>query len=293
MRVLRFWRLGFGAALALCVGAALAADPAVPTYPECNRKPTPEDLEGAKGAHKAATQFYDRGEYDKAIRYWNDALGFDCTANDLLRNIGNAYERKGDLPSTVITLDTYLKRTGPNPTIEEKVKNLKARIAQQADAGAAPTSTTPTPQPTVTVSVQPTTTATAPPPEGPRPYGNTPWFVVGGGGALAIIGAILLPVGYGNVSTAAGQCNANHMCTNQSAIDQGNAGRAEVGAGWALLTLGAAAAAGGLVWQLNFNKPRAPAGRPRRPGCGWPRPGPGRWARRRGARSRLTPHGAR
>jgi len=49
MGVLRSWRFGIGAAIALCVGAAFAADPAVSTFPECppNKKPTPQDLEGA------------------------------------------------------------------------------------------------------------------------------------------------------------------------------------------------------------------------------------------------------
>ena len=47
-------------------------------------KASAADQEGAKGAHKAASQFYDRGDYEKAIRYWTDAYGFDCNAHGVL-----------------------------------------------------------------------------------------------------------------------------------------------------------------------------------------------------------------
>ena len=95
MRLLRLWRIGLGASIALSMSLAFATDP-VSLYPECTRKPTSADLDGAKGAHKAASQFYDRGDYEKAIRYWTDAYSFDCTAHGVLINIANAYEKMGD-----------------------------------------------------------------------------------------------------------------------------------------------------------------------------------------------------
>jgi hypothetical protein len=255
MRVLRSWGLGVGAAIALCVSATVAVGQAPPavSYPECTKKPTPADIEGAKGAHKAASQFYDRAEYDKAIRYWNDAYTFDCTANDLLINVANAYEKLGDRASTVATLEVYLARTGPNPTLAQKVKNLRQLMAPQPTATAAPITTL-----APTASGAPSGAPTAPPvPEGPRPYGFKPWLVVGGGAALALVGAILLPVGYGAISTAEALCE-NHVCkpgVNQDVLDKGNSGRAQAGAGWGMLTVGLVAAGGGMVWQLLYNKP--------------------------------------
>ena len=275
MRVLRSWGLGVGGAVALsvalCGSATVALGQAPVTYPECTKKPTPADVEGAKGAHKAASQFYERAEYDKAIRYWNDAYSFDCTANDLLVNIANAYEKLGDRPATVATLEAYLKRTGPNETIELKVKNLRAIMTPAPTATVAPTVA-----PTVTA---PTAVPTTPPPSPPRPYGNTPWFLVGGGGVVALIGVILLPVGYGAVSTADAAC-PNHSCpkgTSQDVLDKGNTGRTEAGVGWTMMTVGLAAAGGGLAWQMLFNKPRAAApGQPPKAGL-WMTPvgGPG------------------
>jgi len=256
MRVLRYWRIGIGAAVALSVGAALAADPA-PVYPECTHKASPQDNEAAKNAHKVATQLYAQGNYDKAIRYWNDAYGFDCTVNDLLINISNAYEKKGDRPGAIATLEAYLKRTGPNSDIEAKVANLKAALAPAPTATAAPTVAP-------TVTAPPTATAPPPPPppppaDGVRPHGSTPWIVVGGGGAVALVGVIVLAVGLGTYSTAEAACPTHVGCTG-TVTDQGNTGNAEVHAGGALLGIGLAAAAGGLVWQLGFNKPGARAG---------------------------------
>ena len=231
MRLLRTWAVALGTAVALCVSATVAVgqSPTLPTYPECTKKPTPQDIEGAKGAHKAASQFYERAEYEKAIRYWNDAYLFDCTANDLLLNIANAHEKMGDRPSTVATLETYIKRTGPNPTLEQRVKNLKLAMTPPAP--------------------------TAPPPAGPRPHGITPWILVGGGGALAIVGAILLPVGYGNIAGAEVGCPDRDNCLDPKAAQRGNTGRTQAGVGWGMLSAGVAAAGGGLVWQVLFNKP--------------------------------------
>jgi hypothetical protein len=236
--------------VALCGSATIALGQAPVTYPECTKKPTPSDVEGAKGAHRAASQFYERAEYDKAIRYWNDAYSFDCTANDLLVNIANAYEKLGDRPATVATLEAYLKRTGPNETLELKVKNLRQLMTPAPTATAVPTAA-----PTVTGAPSAAPIA----PTAPRPYGNTPWFVAGGGGVVALIGIILLPVGYGAIGTANSTC-PNHSCpvgTSSDVTSKGNAGRAEAGAGWGMLTIGLAAVGGGMAWQLLYNKPRA------------------------------------
>lgn len=259
MRVLRYWRLGFGAAMALSASLAFATDPVSP-YPVCNRKTSAADQEGAKGAHKAASQFYDRGDYEKAIRYWTDAYGFDCNAHPVLINIANAYEKKGDKASAIVALDTYLKRAGSDSTIEEKVKNLRNSMQPAPTASATPSASPSSsgaggalPPPSSTGPVEP------PPPDvpmGPRPFGVTPIIVAGGGGALAIVGAVLLPIGLGNISSAEKLC-PNHDCgTNDEAKTQGNTGRTQVAAGAAVLGVGAAALVGGLVWQFVANKPK-------------------------------------
>lgn len=262
MHVLRNWGIGVAAAIALCAipTVAIGDPPPPPSFPECTKKPTPADVEGAKGAHKAASQFYERGEYDKAVRYWNDAYVFDCTANDLLLNIANAFEKLGDKASTVATLETYLKRTGPNPNLELRVKNLKQALAAASVTAPPP----PPPPPPPTATTVPTQV-----PAKPRPYGNTPWFVVGGGGVFALVGLILLPIGFSAIADVAAQC-PNHRCPPgpdaNDLVDKGNAGRIKAGVGWGFLTVGVLAAGGGLAWQLLYNKPQASRARPAKTG---------------------------
>ncbi len=261
MRLLRFWRVGLCASIALSVSLAFATDPVSP-YAECTHKPTPADQDGAKGAHKAASQFYDRGDYEKAIRYWSDAYGFDCTAHGVLINIANAYEKQGDKAAAVLALETFLMRTGSEPTIEEKVRKLKQSMALPAPTVTASASAAPRAAPTVMPSAIPTA-----PPAGPKPYGYTPLIVAGGGAGLAVIGGILLGVGTSATSAATDQCGPQrNNCPNDDVISSGNTGRIEQGVGATGLVLGFAALGGGLAWEFLFNKPRAAAAPPAKVG---------------------------
>ena len=254
MRLLRLWRIGLGAAIALSVSLAFATDPVSP-YAECTHKPTPADEEGAKGAHKAASQFYDRGDYEKAIRYWTDAYGFDCTAHGVLINIANAYEKQGDKAAAVVALETFLKRAGSEPTIEEKVRKLRQSMAPPAPSATASASAAPSAAPTGIPSAVPST----PPPGRPKPYGYTPLIVAGSGAGLAILGGILLGVGTSATSAADKLCMPRNNCPNDDVISSGNTGRIEQGVGATGLVVGLAAVGGGLVWEFLLNKPRAGA----------------------------------
>jgi hypothetical protein len=265
-------RVGLGVAVLLGAGLASADGPA-PSYPTCTKKPTAADIQGAKGAHSAAVRFYERGDYDRAIQYWRDAYTFDCTAHGVLINIANAYEKKGDKQAAIVTLETYLARGGADPTLEERVANLRKSLKPSAASPAAPASSSAAPtaaQPAPTAAPAATGTPDAPPPavEGKRSI--TPWFVVGGGAVAAIAGAILLPVGSGAVSSAESQCpDRQHLaglpqtgpanCPSDVA-SKGNSGRTEVTAGAVLLGVGGAAIVGGLVWQFAFNKPKPATG---------------------------------
>jgi hypothetical protein len=236
------------APLAFGVGVA---DAQVAEYPPCTKKaPSPADLAAARGAHEAAAGFNDRGDYDKAIQYWRDAYNFDCTAHKILINIANAQEKKGDKAAAIVSLETYQDRAGADPAIAEKIKNLKASITTGPATGPGPGPETAPP---------PINGSTPPPPPvapGERPYGSKPWILVVAGGAVVVVGAVIMPVGYSGISTAEGLCSSHMNCSTEAA-SQGNTGRVEVGLGWAAISVGAAAVAGGLIWQFAGNKPGA------------------------------------
>lgn len=217
------------------------------TYPACSKEATPDDVEGAKGAHKAASQFFERGDYDRAIQYWNDAYGFDCSKPALLLNIANAYEKKGNKRATISILVEYLARAPESPdagTIQAKIDNLKQNLEEA-----------PPPAPTTTATAEPTATAPPPPVEMERPFGVAPWIVAGAGVAMAVPGIVLFIVGQGKVSDAESVCPDPANCEDPAARDLGNEGNTLSLVGSILGWGGLAVVAGGLVWQFAFNGP--------------------------------------
>lgn len=96
----------------------------------CTRAPKPADVSAAKGAHKAAARFYERGDWDNAVRCWADAYGFDCTAHDLLVNIANALEKKGDRAGALATLEAYLKHK-PSAEVAERARKLREAMTER------------------------------------------------------------------------------------------------------------------------------------------------------------------
>lgn len=215
--------------------------PAAAEYPPCDKTPSASDVEAAKGMHKAAEQYYARARYDKAIASWQEAYGFDCTAHRLLINIGNAHEKLGNTAEAIDAFETYIARMGSSadPTIVEKVKNLRELVSAKPD---------PNPQPDP-----------VPPPPPPKPVpdsrgdggpGVAPWVVVGVGGAVAIVGGIVMGIGIQKEAAAAEQCpeRGDGGSCPQEVADDGNLGiRMQIGGG-VTLGVGLAAAAGGLLW---------------------------------------------
>lgn len=267
--------VGFVVGVTLAASIAMA-EPQNPFAGECNRTATDEDIEGAKGAHKAARQFYERGEYARAIQYWRDVFNLDCKAVGTLLNIANAYEKLGDRQNAIFALEAYIQRSPDSPDvpkIKTRVENLKS--LQQSQAATASASAPPPP---------PTTSSSAPPPPPPpavKPFGLAPWITVGVGGAALVAGAILTPVGLGKIDsvTGEGKCievadngdpsagtgadatpspgSGQWLCATKDDQDTAVAGKTLAVAGKYLLIGGGAALAGGLVWELLFNKPVA------------------------------------
>src|SRR5262249_17837654 len=109
-----------------------------------------------------------------------------------------------------------------------------------------------------------TATATAAP-MGPRPYGSTPLIIAGIGGALAIAGAIMFPVGMGQYNDAREKlikagCNPSKACFDVEDVNRGNTGLAIWYAGGVFLGVGLVAAVGGVGFHFLFNKPTVASG---------------------------------
>jgi tetratricopeptide (TPR) repeat protein len=259
--VKRSWVIGLGAVV-ISVCASLQASGQPVSFPECAREPTPSDIDGAKGAHAAAKQYFEKADYEKAIQYWRDAYNFDCTKPALLQNIANAYEKKGDTRAAVDVLRIYLLRSPGAPdhaTVREKIENLEKSMSQQPDSGPPPVADA-APPAVVDASVD-AGTVEPPPGDAGTTMNLLPWGVAAGGAAIAIAGAILLPVGLSGIADAEDRCGGTRECADDDARKDGNLARTEATIGTIALGVGVLALAGGLVWQFVFTpqQPKAPA----------------------------------
>jgi hypothetical protein len=259
----------------LGVGVAVPAlaQPSSSQYPPaCDAsKVSKADSDRAHTVFLSGKQFLDESNYDKAISYFKDAYSIDCSVHAILPIIATAYERKGDKASAVGALEEYLKRAptaSDREVVERRIKNLKDQLARDQTPTATTSATGTATQPMATstaTGTAPTATATgtttaptATATSTPTPSGGhsaAPWILVGVGGAAVIAGAILLPVGAGQVSHAEQKCPQHINCNDPSATNEGNNGRMLETAGVIVGAAGLAAAAGGLIWHF-LEKPR-------------------------------------
>jgi len=212
-------------------------------YPKCATQPTPEDVEAAKGSHKAAQQFYAKARYDRAIQAWTDAYSFDCTAHRLLINIGNAYEKLGQPQDAIAAFEVYIARSGDKaePTILDKVENLKQQLANRpADSG------------------QPDAGA---PRDGD---GNTgigiaagPIILMGLGGAVSIAGIVVWGVGESRIAAVREECGSERNGDKQlvchhdpTLLDRGHDANTMVYVGVGVTVGGLAMAGGAVAWHF-------------------------------------------
>jgi len=216
---------------------------------ECKTAPTEAESEAAHGAYLAGKGSFDEADYTTAVTYFKDAYRRDCTKPELLLALARAYELKGDRAEAVNALETYLRRV-PGPGSEAVQRRVAALKAQMATAGA------PSPSPTAASSGAAATDPASPNDRKRRSHSVYPWIVAGSGVVLAGVGLSLLVIGAGQVSqskedaTAAGcsgtRCPAG--VDTKPFQDKNDSGAAKRTAGIALVSVGAAAIAGGVVW---------------------------------------------
>ncbi len=221
---------------------------------------------------------YDAGDFDAAVRGFRRAYLLSARPA-LLYNIGQAELRAGHDALALEALEGFVRQAPADDArrgeVEERVRVLRSMgvrpaseaefqaAQQQAGAGTSGTATSGS-EGTGTTGTGTTGTGTtgagttgatvttgsdtsggsAPTDEGP---GVAPWIVVGVGGALLVAGAVLMGVGASEASrvTSAGD--------GESWRDlEGVASGAQTmfGVGIALLGVGAAAAAAGVVWAV-------------------------------------------
>lgn len=211
-------------------------------FPPCTTTPTDADRKAAQGAFQAGHGSFNEGDYPTAITYWRDAYRRDCTAHLLLVNLARAYELQGQRPEALAALETYLERkpdASDADQIRRRIDNLKTQIAA-AQTAAPPPPPTPAPAPA------------APPPaaEAQAKTGSrsaVPLVIAGVGGAVALVGLLVVGGGAAKVADAEKKCPDRQNCPPDVA-QMGNDGRNQQKAGGFLTVTGLLVGAGGLIW---------------------------------------------
>lgn len=253
--------------VALAVPAIAQSGSAVTSYPTCPDPPpklSTAELEAAHASYKVGVEAYNRGDYQKALDNFREALRRDCSKVALLNFISRAYEGLGSKAEAIHALEVYLQR---NPKaddaedIQTRIKNLKAQLGSTSTATPTATVTvtaTATSTATATTTAVPTATATETPSSGGHTAG--PWVVVGIGAAAGIAGGVMIGVGQGAVSKSRDGCTVNGdgtlTCSSpktsdgQDRKDLNTKGTNFTNLGLIVGGVGLAAIIGGLVWHF-------------------------------------------
>jgi hypothetical protein len=214
-------------------------------YPECSKRPSDAEVEGAKGAFRAGTASFAEADYPRAILYWEDAFRRDCTAYKLLLNLARAYESNNQKAQAVVALETYLARA---PTAEDRdliLKRIEVLNRQIEEARATASQSSAPPPPPRAAPAAPTEPRPVQAEEGGRPV--APLVVAGIGGAIALAGGVVYFTAAKDVADFEDECQ-KRKCPDKATRDSANAARTRLSIGGATAIGGAAVAGVGLLW---------------------------------------------
>ncbi len=254
------------------VGCALAAWVSFTGSMALAQSDTSSDGE-ARALFEEGRSAYERGAFEDAVRAFRRAYLLS-PRYALLYNIGQSELRAGHDPEALEALEAFLRQAPPDDhrrsEVEERVRMLRGMgvVPGHSTAGAEPTTGASTS--TVRASEPPDaatggsgeatadSSAAAPrsQPLEPSPASEeegsagpsvAPWIVVGVGGALVVAGAVLMGVGASDAERLAGA----PMWSRWSEYEGlGSSAETMWGVGIALLGVGIAGAAAGVVWAL-------------------------------------------
>jgi hypothetical protein len=207
---------------------------------------------------------YEAGNFEAAVRGFRRAYLLSPRPA-LLYNIGQAELRAGHDALALEALEGFLRQAPPEDgrrgEVDERVRVLRSmgvRPASEAEAEAAQqeaggtvvatTTTEPAADPTTSssssTSSSSTTSGSGASDQGP---GVTPWIIAGAGGAVLVVGAVLMGVAAGDASRVTGAMPGSSWVELESV---GANAQTMWGVGIALVGVGLAAAGAGLVWGL-------------------------------------------
>ena len=258
VRMLRFLLPATALALCLAPGIAHAQQP---------RGPRIEDRI-ARNHFENGNEYFRIGRYADAAREFEHAFEISHQ-NELLYNIGWAYELAGDLPNAIAWYERFDQSGAPGmnrDVLRERVANLRTRTSAPAGTtsaapSGAPASTppvsSPTPGPTLSVESSEPPAASAAPPVGAAHYEYRrstiatigPFVTIGAGVVLAGLG-VWQGIAYGYDSGLVASWNAGQILYSPAVGAAHDRLTPELALTGVFVGLGGAAIVGGVLWHL-------------------------------------------
>jgi tetratricopeptide (TPR) repeat protein len=204
----------------------------------------------AHALFEAARTAFSGGRFADALEHFQSAYDLSHRAA-LLYNIGQCHDRLRHDAEAIAAFEGYLAGVPDAPQRAE----IMGRLAILREA-MSHTTTTVAPPPEEThetltadpdAPAEPEAVAPQPVPPAPSGPGAMPWVLVGLGGAVAIVGAVLVGVAFGDISTVEHAPDGVRYATVREA-DQ--AAPILSGVGWASLGVGVAVAVVGVAWAV-------------------------------------------
>lgn len=201
-------------------------------------------LAEAKKAFAAGSRAYDDGEFARALRYFRRAHQLTGSP-DLLYNIATVSDR---LRRDEEALDAYVgyldarPRSSDREHVEGRIKVLRASIQarRKAELEAALSAERAAAEAEAKVKRErPLTRYVGP--------GPGPWITIGAGSAAIVTGSVFLGLGARDINRVEDAPPQTSFSDVSDAMDRGPR-RSKVGV--SLLSIGAAAVLGGVIWQL-------------------------------------------
>lgn len=202
---------------------------------------TPADDEAARRHFESGRAYFERAEYDDAVREYEKAYALSMRP-PLLVNISRAHESAGRPKEAAEALERWLKVSPPDDPMRADIESRHARLTTQANklAEQAPDESkeAETPAEPAPAESEPDTAESSK---------LAPWLLIGGGGAVLASGVVVGFLGQSDISDVE---DAKQGTSYSSVKDQVDSGPRKVVIGSVLAGVGAASAVAGLVWLL-------------------------------------------
>jgi len=189
---------------------------------------------------------FDAGRIAFADGRFADALASFQRAYDLshrpllLYNIGQCHDRMRHDAEALAAFEQFLHDAPDAPQASE----VRGRVEFLQAAAAHPTETSTTAATTTTTTAAPPPTTTTSARTSSSDPGVVPWVLIGSGAAVAIVGAVLVGVGYGDIGSVQNAADGTRYASVRDADQQAPI---LTGVGFAAIGVGLATAAVGVV----------------------------------------------